>query len=203
MREVNAIPGSVLNLGYQGENDATRVLFDLSDFIEEYGAGTAQLAVQVPGDPGTYLAVIEQSGSVAVWTVGAEWLARAGSGRCQINWYVGEQIVKSQAYGTSVAASIGEGVDAPEPYEPWLEKLAQGGQGTTFTPSVSADGVISWTNDGGKANPDPVNIMGPQGPQGETGPAGPAYTLTETDKTELVAAVIAALPVYNGEVTTE
>ena len=47
---------------------------------------------------------------------------------------------------------------------------AAGDPGTTFTPSVSADGVISWTNDGGKTNPQPVNI---KGPQGETGPAGP------------------------------
>lgn len=60
-----------------------------------------------------------------------------------------------------------------------------GVNGTTFTPSVSAEGVISWTNDGGKANPDPVNIKGEkgdtgdqgpegeQGPQGDTGPQGP------------------------------
>ena len=38
--------------------------------------------------------------------------------------------------------------------------------GTTFTPSVSEDGVISWTNDGGKQNPDPVDITGPLGPRG-------------------------------------
>ena len=44
---------------------------------------------------------------------------------------------------------------------------------------------------------------GPEGPRGEPGPEGPrgpAYTLTEADKAEMVAAVIAALPVYNGEV---
>lgn len=38
-----------------------------------------------------------------------------------------------------------------------------GADGTTFTPSVSAAGVISWTNDGGKPNPAPVNIKGEQG----------------------------------------
>lgn len=66
-----------------------------------------------------------------------------------------------------------------------------GANGATFIPSVSAEGVISWTNDGGLDNPNPVNIKGPkgdrgdtgatgatgatgpQGPQGETGPAGP------------------------------
>lgn len=56
---------------------------------------------------------------------------------------------------------------------------APGADGTTFTPSVSAAGDLSWTNDGGKANPAPVNLKGPKGdtgptgPQGETGPQGP------------------------------
>lgn len=42
----------------------------------------------------------------------------------------------------------------------------KGETGAHFTPSVSADGVISWTNDGGLANPSPVNIRGPKGEQG-------------------------------------
>ena len=41
-----------------------------------------------------------------------------------------------------------------------------GADGVTFTPSVSADGVISWTNDGGKDNPAPVNIKGNSGTDG-------------------------------------
>lgn len=39
----------------------------------------------------------------------------------------------------------------------------RGDKGTTFHPSVSEDGVISWTNDGNETNPDPINIRGPQG----------------------------------------
>lgn len=35
--------------------------------------------------------------------------------------------------------------------------------GATFTPSVSSDGVLSWTNDKGKTNPASVNIKGPKG----------------------------------------
>lgn len=37
---------------------------------------------------------------------------------------------------------------------------AAGKNGTTFTPAVSQDGVLSWTNDGGLANPDEVSIKG-------------------------------------------
>ena len=73
----------------------------------------------------------------------------------------------------------------------WVDPPSGGGSdsgedGATFTPSVSEDGTLSWTNDKGLANPSPVNIMGPEGPQGiqgiqgikgdqgEQGVAGPA-----------------------------
>ena len=54
-----------------------------------------------------------------------------------------------------------------------------GTDGVTFTPSVDANGNISWTNDGDLPNPQTVNIKGPQGetglqgPQGIQGPQGP------------------------------
>lgn len=44
--------------------------------------------------------------------------------------------------------------------------------GATFTPSVAADGTLSWTNDKEKENPESVNIMGPRGPQGIQGIQG-------------------------------
>ena len=31
--------------------------------------------------------------------------------------------------------------------------------GTTFIPSVSEDGVLSWTNDGELENPAPINLV--------------------------------------------
>ena len=49
----------------------------------------------------------------------------------------------------------------------------QGANGAVFTPSVAADGTLSWTNNGGLDNPDAVNIRGPQGEQGQQGPQGP------------------------------
>ena len=49
---------------------------------------------------------------------------------------------------------------------------AEGPEGPYFLPSVSAEGVLSWTNNGGLENPSPANIRGPQGEQGEQGPQG-------------------------------
>lgn len=49
-----------------------------------------------------------------------------------------------------------------EPGEP-------GEDGATFTPSVDADGNLSWTNDKGLDNPETVNIKGKDGKDGEDG----------------------------------
>ena len=44
--------------------------------------------------------------------------------------------------------------------------------GTTYVPSVSDEGIISWTNKEGLPNPDPVNIKGAQGEPGTPGEPG-------------------------------
>ena len=38
--------------------------------------------------------------------------------------------------------------------------------GVTYTPSISADGILSWTNDGGLENPAPIKILGSKGENG-------------------------------------
>jgi len=49
---------------------------------------------------------------------------------------------------------------------------ADGEDGATFIPSVSEDGVLSWTNDKGLNNPEPVNIKGLPGDPGVSGSDG-------------------------------
>lgn len=73
------------------------------------------------------------------------------------NWWIG-----GADTGVSAAGS-GDGTAVPGP---------KGDPGATFTPSVSEDGTLSWTNDGGLENPEPVNIKGPPGPAGPEGPSG-------------------------------
>ena len=47
-----------------------------------------------------------------------------------------------------------------------------GENGATFIPYVSTEGIISWTNDKGLANPSPVNIKGEKGDTGSAGKDG-------------------------------
>ena len=71
--------------------------------------------------------------------------------------------VKPDSNGNVNVSGSGEGPTSP------------GESGATFTPSVSADGVISWTNDKGLSNPTPVNIKGPKGDDGNTPKRGTDY----------------------------
>lgn len=85
-----------------------------------------------------------------------------------------------------------------------------GEDGATYTPLVSETGVLSWVNNGGLPNPDPVSIKGPVGPTGATGATGvgiqsisltggngapgttDTYTITLTNKSSYT------FTVYNG-----
>ena len=53
-----------------------------------------------------------------------------------------------------------------------IASIEAGDDGATFIPSVSADGIISWTNDKELPNPEPVNIKGVKGDKGDPGEKG-------------------------------
>ena len=68
----------------------------------------------------------------------------------------------------------------------------------TFTPHVSAEGVLSWTNDKGYPNPDPVDLTGPIGPIGATGNG--IASITKTGSSGLVDTY--TITYTNGDTTT-
>lgn len=57
----------------------------------------------------------------------------------------------------------------------------RGADGVTFYPHVSAEGVLSWTNDGGKPNPAPVNIKGADGKSAYAAAVEAGFTGTEAE----------------------
>lgn len=95
-------------------------------------------------------------------------------------------------------------VGASAPYEIYMWDSAAGGfvnqgglqgaNGAVFTPSVAADGTLSWTNNGGLDNPTAVNIKGPQGEPGTNGADGRTPVkgqdyFTAADKNEMITSV--------------
>lgn len=68
----------------------------------------------------------------------------------------------------------------------------KGDTGATYTPTVSQEGVISWTNNGELPNPDPIDITGPQGfsPVANVVKENGVSTITITDSTGTTTAEV-------------
>ena len=64
---------------------------------------------------------------------------------------------------------------------------ADGEDGATFTPSVSSDGTLSWSNDKGLANPASVKIKGEAGAAGAKGDKGDPFTYDDFTAAQLAA----------------
>lgn len=62
-------------------------------------------------------------------------------------------------------------------------QLGTGGNGATFIPNISEEGVLSWTNNGNLPNPEPVSIVGQDG---YTPQKGVDY-FTDKDKAEMLS----------------
>lgn len=94
-----------------------------------------------------------------------------------------------------------EGMPEVEPVRIPLPEGPEGPQGPTGPQGPKGETGLKG-DAGEKGPPGPDGPQGEIGPRGPQGPQGPAYTLTDADRESIAAAVIAALPVYNGEVVT-
>ena len=114
----------VLQVGYQGENEVTDVLFDISSWITEFGEGVAQLRVKRPGnsEEESYVLSLTITDGKAVWTVSDTDTFNKGSGKVQLSYLVGNIVKKAVIYPYKVGKSI-VGADNPvDPFDSWIER---------------------------------------------------------------------------------
>lgn len=116
---------TTIPLGRQGENLARTIYFELSEMIEEYGAGTATLICLRSKDSAPYVCDTTQTGSMLSWTPTDTDTAYAGAGKCELRWVVGDVLAKSIVYRTSVAESITGDSTVPSEYESWYDALLE------------------------------------------------------------------------------
>lgn len=114
----------VLQVGYQGENEVTDVLFDISSWITEFGEGVAQLRVKRPGnsEEESYVLSLTITDGIAVWTVSETDTFNKGNGKVQLSYMVGNILKKAVIYPYKVGKSI-VGADNPvDPFDSWIER---------------------------------------------------------------------------------
>lgn len=124
MKEVNAILGKDIFLGRCGENKATCVSFNISDWQKTYGDGTPYVLHQRNGDKQPYPCDIEANGSIITWCITNSDLVVAGRGRVELQYYKDDTLVKSETFTTVTERALGPASEnAPEPYESWMETM--------------------------------------------------------------------------------
>ena len=104
----------------------------------------------------------------------AQAQSAAASARLAEDYKNAAETAKNAAslYATNAKNSAGEAKTYMDNAKRYSENV------NVFTPSVSSDGVLSWTNKAGLPNPASVNIKGAKGDQGLQGDTGTAATIT-------------------------
>lgn len=116
---------SPISIGHKAEKGVEAIEFDLTAWVETYGSGTLTVIMRRWGDAIPYPIALEiDENNKATWTLSDIDTAKAGMAYAQLNYIVGETVVKkSDIYTFRVMDSLtGEG-EPPEAYESWLEHL--------------------------------------------------------------------------------
>ena len=150
--ECLAIPGEPLWIGvYGAKPDGTVVIPTIESETDPIMPGS-----DPSGDPGT-------DPALPVWQQALNAAANPPKISDRGTWLIFDAI--NGVYVDSGINAVGSGGGSSNPGE----------DGATFIPVVSSEGVISWSNDKGLPNPEPVNIKGAPGDPGYTPQKGVDY----------------------------
>ena len=142
MIENVASPSRVINIGRLGENEYTRILFPISDYLSMYPQAHFTLLNQLPGESQAYpVGSTATDDQYLYWTVTSTDLTKAGDGRCELIVLQGDVVAKSVIYMTHVDKTLDGGGDPPEAWVSWMERLA----------GIAADAETSATDAAGSA----------------------------------------------------
>ena len=127
MNEIYASKNNVLNIGFMGEDNRTRVHFPISDLQAEYPGCSFVLLIKRAGDNGVYVVEPVISGDEALWTVEDGFLANNGEGEAVLICSTGTVTAKRKAWKTWTDYSLSGGVTPPADFSTWVTELLQAG----------------------------------------------------------------------------
>lgn len=179
---VNAAKGKAIPIGRQGENLAREVVFDISGWMEQYGAGFAALATMRAEDEYPAPVAVEREGSTVTWRVSSTDTAMVGYGLCELRYYVGEVLVKAEQWVTYVVPALGDPDKVPDAAEDYIARMQRIGnavqEAEKHAPRIGENGNWWLWDTAGGAYVDSGfsahGLVGPQGPKGDKGDPGDA-----------------------------
>ena len=142
----------IVDIGIQGENKARTNIFDITEFVENFGEGTLSILHQRPGEDYAYPVSFVLDGYLAIWKSRNSDLEIAGHGQLILQYEVDDIIVKTLIFTTVIHKSIGDEGDVPEPIEPWVDEVLDAKEAidnmsasASITPSSSTSIVVTKT----------------------------------------------------------
>ena len=119
--EIPIQSGRTARIAHSGENEAVQVAFSLAPFQEAFPGGRPALLVRRKGDAQAYPVTLTVEGDTAYWTVTAADTAAAGFGQCELQWYAGDTLAKSDKFDFLVVQALEAGAEPPdEPSKRWF-----------------------------------------------------------------------------------
>lgn len=109
-----------INLGFQGENEHTTVVFDCKKAFDQYPDAVCSLSVISPHGE-KYPAITTREGNYVSWVVTDSDLAYPGDGMLQLSFMQGSVIKKTYKPKTHIDDSIIAGDNPPSGVENWLD----------------------------------------------------------------------------------
>ena len=122
-----------ITLGRQGEKNSTTVMWNISQWVNDFGLGKAVLLYTLDGaENAPYPCHVTMDGSWARWLITPSELMLGSRGKCQLVYVVSTEIVaKSPVYMTRVQSSLGEkSSEPPESFIGWVDSVLQAGEAT-------------------------------------------------------------------------
>ena len=155
----------------QGEASGRKITFSLNEGRLPYkvpSGVTAVLRAKKPSGAVLYNTCTVTADGNVEYIITTQTVAEVGKLPCELQLSQDGKVIFSPNFTLLVYKNLSvdsevESSDEFTALQAAISRAESLTDGTTFTPTVSEDGVLSWTNDGGKANPEPVNIKGEDG----------------------------------------
>ena len=165
-----------IEVGFVGENLHNQVRIDSTVMFNSYPNAIPSMAITIPTGE-SYPVFTTREGNEIVWDIQRSALVVDGDGEIQLTFTDGEMVAKTYKCKIRIKKSIIPDGESPTIIEDWIEQAntvlngipetinsalneaKQSGEfnGATFVPEVN-NGVLSWSNDAGLENPEPVDF---------------------------------------------
>lgn len=128
-----------IQIGKQGENLTTDVVFDCNAWLDGLDGGTLSIVHQRNSDPDAYpCGNYSIDGKVLTWSINETDLAFCGLGQCELRYTIGERIAKSKTFVTQTIAALDPDETPPEAWEPYIDRVIDAARQEMENMTVSA-----------------------------------------------------------------